>query len=93
MGVLLDIGKISTDSVALATLQGSLATAQATVTTLQAQIADAGGTVTDDDTQLSTDLQALPNPVYVINTNSTASFFAYSAAPPGYTIVNADPAT
>jgi len=86
MGVLADIANISTDSVALAT-------AQATVTTIQTQIAGAGGTVTADDTQLSTDLQALPNPVYVINTNSTASFFAYSAAPPGFTIVNADPAT
>ena len=93
MGVLLDIQKISTDSAAAATLLGQLQTAQAAVAAIQSQIDSGNSAVTADDTQLSTDLQALPSPVFVLNPDGSASVYAYSAAPPGFTIVTAQPAT
>jgi hypothetical protein len=93
VGVLADIQAITADSATLATDQGTLQGLQSQVTTLQAQIAGDSGTVTAADTQLSTDLQALPGPVFVTNPDGSVSVYAYSPAPPGFTIVNAVPAT
>lgn len=94
MGILADISKISGDSTAQATVGGQLSTAQAQVTALQTQFDSFGGTITADDQQLSSDLQALPRPVYVVDpTTNVATFYAFSALPPGFTITPADPAT
>lgn len=93
MGVLADIAKISSDSVAQAGALASLQTAQAAVPPLQAAYDAFGGSISADDAQLSADLQALPRPQFVTNADGTQSTYAYSASAPGFTIVVADPAT
>jgi hypothetical protein len=93
MGVLADIAKISSDSTAQATALGALQAAQATETSAQAAYDAFGGTISADDQQLSTDLQALPSPVFVTNADGSISVYSYSASPPGFTILTAQPAT
>jgi hypothetical protein len=89
MGLLADIGKLSADSVAAATLQGQLQTAEAAVTSIQAQIDGNSTTTTADDATVSADLQALPAGTVVRypNTDGTFSGYSFSSAPPGFTIV------
>jgi len=93
MGVLADVQKISADSTAQATALANLQAAQAAVTPLQAAYDAFGGTIGADDQQLSSDLQALPGPVFVTNPDGSVSVYAYSSAAPGFTIVVAQPAT
>src|ERR1700722_9865257 len=79
MGVLADIAKISTDSQQQAGALASLQAAQAAVPPLQAAYDAFGGSINADDTQLSTDLQALPAPVFVTNADGSVSVYTFSA--------------
>ena len=92
MGILADIGAISDGSSKLATDQATLNADTAAVAAQQAIVAADASANSAADTQLSNDLLALGQAVFVVNPDGTASFYQYATTPPGYTITSAVPA-
>ena len=90
--VLDDINAITADSVQLATDQANVVAAQVVLSAAQATVTADMTTATMADQTLSTALQMV-GPVFVVNADGSASIYQYSALPPGYTIIMAQPAS
>ena len=93
MGILADIEAISEGSAKLATDQATLNADRAAVEAQQEMVANDTAANLAADAMLSSDLQAIGGPVFVLNEDGSVAIYQYAGTPPGYTITKAIPAT
>lgn len=92
MGILADIQAISDDSAKTATDQATFDALGIQLKAAQDAIANDTAASTTANAALSTDLQA-SGPVFVLNSDGSASVYQFADTPPGFTIVKATPAS